>query len=94
MTKFDDLLNLTNKLGNDLIVAQTRYALESDGHFLTPNFAFAAFVGAASVIDLAEKGHNAGTLTATEMVATQAVASLAMSVYATLHDQLSGKTPL
>jgi hypothetical protein len=94
MTRFDDLLTVTEKLGNDLIVAQTRYALEADGHFLTPAFVFSAFIGAASVIDLAEKGHNAGTLTASEMVATQAVASLAMSVYATLYDQLSGKTPL
>lgn len=94
MTGFDDLLATVVRLGNDQLVAQARYTLEAAGIEVTPELTKAAFVGAAHVLDLAERSKDVDTLTTAEMVACQAVASLSMQIWATLHDIVTGKITL
>lgn len=94
MSDIDDLLATVKRLGNDQLVAQARYTLEAAGVDITPALARASFLGAAHVLDLAERSKDVGTLTATEMIACQAVASLSMQVWATLHDILTGEIAL
>lgn len=94
MTGIDALMETVTRLGNDQLVAQARFSLETSGMFMSPDTCKAAFIGAAHILDLAERSQAVGTLTAGEMVACQAVASLSMQIWATLHDILTGKQPL
>lgn len=94
MSSIDDLIGTVTRLGNDQLVAQARYALEKAGMFVAPDTCKAAFVGAAHIFDLAERSQAVGTLTSAEMVACQAVASLSMQIWATLHDIVDGKITL
>lgn len=94
MTRVDQLMQSVAKLGNDMLVAQARAALEIDGHDPTPEFCKAAFISAAYTEELARRAHDAGTLTGTEMSACTAVAGLAMQIWATLHDILTGDIQL
>lgn len=94
MNKVEELMASVAKLGNDMLVAQARAALEIDGHDPTPEFCKAAFIAAAHIEELARRAHDVGTLTATEMIATQSVASLSMRIWATLHDILTGDIQL
>lgn len=93
-TGINDLMATVTRLGNDQLVAQARFSLETTGMFVSPDTCKAAFIGAAHVLDLAERSANAGTLTPGEMVACQAVASLSMQIWVTLHDILTGDIPL
>lgn len=90
----EELMSTVARLGNDQLVAQLRYSLEYDGIEPTPDYCKAAFVGCAYTMDIAERAHDANTLSATEMIACQSVASLAMQVWATLHDILTGDIEL
>lgn len=91
MSVVDDLMGTVTRLGNDQLVAQARFALESQGVFLTPKECRIAFLAAAHTLELAERSYEVGTLTGGEMVACQAVASLSMQIWATLHDIVDGK---
>ena len=91
MPTVDDVMKTVTRLGNDALVAQARFALESAGIFLTPDMCKAAFCAAAHIVELAERSYDVGSLTAGEMVATQSVGSLSMQIWATLHDLTSGK---
>ena len=93
-TNIDELMATVNRLGNDALVAQVRAALEIDGINPDGDFCKAAFIGCAYVLDLAERSTEAGALSVTEMVACQSVASLAMQVWATLHDFVTGQIEL
>jgi len=88
LASFEELMGLITKLGNHELVAQTRYSLEYDGIKPTPEFCTAAFIGAALVAEMAERAHEAETISTVEMVATQEVSSLVMQIWATLHEQL------
>lgn len=90
----EELMATVARLGNDQLVAQLRYSLEYDGITPTPDYCKAAFIGIAYTMDIAERAHDANTLSATEMIACQSVASLAMQVWATLHDILTGDIQL
>ena len=94
MTRVEEMMQSVAKLGNDMLVAQARAALEIDGHDPTPEFCKAAFVGVAHLEEIARRAHDAGTLTGNEMVACQSVASLCMQIWATLHDLLTGDIQL
>ena len=94
MTKVEELMSSVAKLGNDMLVAQARAALEIDGHDPTPEFCKAAFVGVAHLEEIARRAHDVGTLTTNEMLACQSVASLCMQIWATLSDILEGKIEL
>lgn len=94
MSSIDDLMGTVTRLGNDQLVAQARYALEKADVFVVPSTCIAAFVGAAHILDLAERSRDVGTLTSAEMVACQAVASLSMQIWATLYDILTGDVKL
>ncbi len=94
MTKVEELMASIAKLGNDMLVAQARAALEIDGHDPTPDFCKAAFIGVAHLEEIARRSHDVGTLTTTEMLACQSVASLCMQIWATLHDILTGDIKL
>ena len=94
MNRVDELMESVSKLGNDMLVAQARAALEIDGHDPTPEFCKAAFLGIAHLHEIATRAHDAGTLTPNEMIACQSVASLCMQIWATLHDILLGKIEL
>ena len=94
MTTINDVMRTVTRLGNDALVAQARFSLESAGVFLTPDMCRAAFCAAAHIVELAERSHDVGSLTANEMVATQSVGSLSMQIWATLYDLTSGKTIL
>jgi hypothetical protein len=94
MTKVEQLMESVSKLGNDMLVAQARAALEIDGHDPTPEFCKAAFIAAAHIDELARRAHDAGTLNGNEMSACTAVAGLSMQIWATLHDILTGKIKL
>ena len=94
MTRVEELMESVIRLGNDMLVAQARAALEIDGHDPTPEFCKAAFIGSAHVEELARRAHDAGTLSAQESIATQSVAALSMQIWATLHDILTGKIEL
>ncbi len=52
MTRVDEMMESVAKLGNDMLVAQARAALEIDGHDPTPEFCKAAFLGIAHLHDL------------------------------------------
>jgi hypothetical protein len=86
----EELMATVTRLGNDQLVAQLRYSLEYDGIEPTADYCKAAFVGIAYTMDIAERAYDANTLSATEMIACQSVASLSMQVWATLHDILTG----
>lgn len=90
----DGLLATVTRLGNDALVAQARHTLEAHGMDVTPEMCVAAFVGAAHILHMAERSHDVGTLSANEMVACQAVASLCMQIWATLHDIVNGDIKL
>ncbi len=90
----DQLLATVTRLGNDALVAQARHTLEAHGMFVSPDTCVAAFIGAAHILHLAERSHEVGTLSANEMVACQAVASLSMQIWATLFDILEGRIEL
>lgn len=94
MTRVEELMSSVAKLGNDMLVAQARAALEIDGHEPTPDFCKAAFIGVAHLEEIARRAHDSGTLTANEMIACQSVASLCMQIWATLHDILTGDIQL
>lgn len=94
VSRVEQLMESVAKLGNDMLVAQARAALEIDGHDPTPEFCQAAFIACAHIEELARRAHDAGTLTTTEMIATQSVAALAMRIWATLHDILKGDIEL
>ena len=94
MSAVDDLMSTVTRLGNDALVAQAVFALQTAGLELTPDICKAAFVGAAHVMQLAEKAHGVGTFTTLEMLAAQSVASLSMQIWATEHDILTGDIPL
>lgn len=94
MSAVDDLMSTVTRLGNDALVAQAVFALQSAGLELTPDMCKAAFIGAAHVMQLAEKAHNVGTFTTVEMLAAQSVASLSMQIWATEHDILTGDIEL
>lgn len=94
VNRVDELMESVSKLGNDMLVAQARAALEIDGHDPTPEFCKAAFLGIAHLHEIATRAHDAGTLSANEMIACQSVASLCMQIWATLHDILMGKIEL
>ena len=94
MTKVEELMASVAKLGNDMLVAQARAALEIDGHEPTPDFCKAAFIGVAHLEEIARRSHDVGTLTTNEMLACQSVASLCMQIWATLHDILTGDIEL
>jgi hypothetical protein len=94
MNRIEEMMSTVAKLGNDVLVAQVRAALEIDGHDPTPEFCKAAFVGIAHLEDIARRAHDAGTLTANEMIACQTVASLCMQIWGTLHDILTGAIEL
>ena len=94
MNRVDVLMDAVTKLGNDMLVAQARAALEIDGHDPTPDFCKAAFVGVSHLCEIAMRACESGTLTQNEMIACQSVASLCMQIWATLHDILLGKIEL
>lgn len=85
---FEDMMDLVVKLGNHQLVAEVKYALEHDGITPTPDFCKAAFVGLAYMIELADRAHDAGSLSQLEMVAVESVISVGLQVWATLHEQL------
>ena len=87
-------MGTVTRLGNDALVAQAAAAMEAADMSLTPELCRAAFVGAAHVMQLAEKAHAVGTFTTVEMLAAQSVASLSMQIWATEHDILTGDIPL
>ena len=94
VNRVDVLMDAVTKLGNDMLVAQLRAALEVDGTTPTPEFCKAAFVGVSHLYELAMRACESGTLTQNEMIACQSVASLCMQIWATLHDILMGKIEL
>lgn len=69
MSAVDDLMSTVTRLGNDELVAQAVYAMEAAGLTPTPELCKAAFLGAAHVIELAEKLHDVDTYTTVEMLA-------------------------
>lgn len=94
MTRVEEMMQSVAKLGNDMLVAQARAALEIDGHDPTPEFCKAAFIGVAHLEEIAQRAHDAGTLTATETLACTTVSALCMQIWATLHDILTGDIQL
>ena len=94
MSTVDDLMSTVTRLGNDALVAQAVFALQAAGLEPTPELCRAAFVGAAHVMQLAEKAHDVETFNTVEMLAAQSVASLSMQIWATEHDILTGDIQL
>lgn len=94
MSAVDDLMSTVTRLGNDELVAQAVYAMEAAGLTPTPELCKAAFLGAAHVIELAEKLHDVDTYTTVEMLAATGAAALSMRIWATEHDILTGDIEL
>ena len=94
MNRIEEMMSTVAKLGNDMLVAQVRAALEIDGEDPTPEFCKAAFIGVAHLEDIARRAHEAGTFTTQEMLACQTAASLCMQIWGTLHDILTGDIQL
>lgn len=90
----DELMSTVTRLGNDALVAQAAHALEAAGITPTPEYCVAAFIGAAHVMEIAEKAHTVGTYTTVEMLAAQSAAALSMQIWATEHDILTGDITL
>ena len=94
MSAVDDLMSTVTRLGNDALVAQAVFALKTAGLEPTPELCKAAFIGAAHVLQLAEKAHDVGTFTTVEMLAATGAAALSMRIWATEHDILTGDIEL
>ena len=94
MSSVDNLLSTVTRLGNDQLVAQAAFALQAAGLKPTSELCKAAFIGAAHVLQLAEKAHDVGTFTTVEMLAAASTASLSMQIWATEHNILTGDIEL